>query len=159
PPPRDYSNGSTYQPPSAVRQDNPAPKNQPPSQTQDVYVPPPSFTSSTSMPKPAKPARDANAPNRRDDRSGSNYPAQGNGSVFIRTPLPEPPRQEAFDESDFSQANQPPPSQNRTNVARAEQSSTGSGQEVLARLIIERGGRIGKEFLITGVETSIGRWD
>lgn len=161
PPPqrRDYSNGSAYQPPSAVQQDIPAQKNPPPAQTQDVYVPsPPSFTSSTSMPKPAKPARDANAPNRRDDSSGGNYQAQGNGSVFIRTPLPEPPKQEAFDEREFPQAN-PPPSQNRTNVARVEQSSAGASQDALARLIIERGGRIGKEFLITGVETSIGRWD
>ncbi len=30
---------------------------------------------------------------------------------------------------------------------------------VLARLIIERGGRIGKEFPITGIEANIGRWD
>jgi len=29
----------------------------------------------------------------------------------------------------------------------------------LARLIIERGGRIGKEFPISGIETNIGRWD
>jgi pSer/pThr/pTyr-binding forkhead associated (FHA) protein len=29
----------------------------------------------------------------------------------------------------------------------------------LARLIIERGGRIGKEFPITGIEANIGRWD
>jgi hypothetical protein len=30
---------------------------------------------------------------------------------------------------------------------------------VMARLVIERGGRIGKEFPITGIETNIGRWD
>jgi hypothetical protein len=29
----------------------------------------------------------------------------------------------------------------------------------LARLVIERGGRIGKEFPIIGIETNIGRWD
>ncbi len=151
PPRRDYSNGAAYQPPSAVRQDNPAPKH-PPSSTQDVYAPsPPSFTTSTSMPKPAKPARDAGSPGRRDDSSG-------NGSIFIRNPLPEPPPQEAYEERDFSPANQPPASPNRTSVARIEQSSI-SGQEILARLVIERGGRIGKEFVITGVETSIGRWD
>jgi len=33
------------------------------------------------------------------------------------------------------------------------------GAQALARLIIERGGRIGKEFPITGIETNIGRWD
>lgn len=156
PPRRDYANGSAYQPPSAVRQDAPAQKNQP-SQTQDVFLPsPPSFTTSTSMPKPAMPARDANAPNRRDDSSG-NYTSQGNGSVFIKNPLPEPPRQEVFDES-LAPPNQPP-QQNRTNVARVESSSANSSAEALARLVIERGGRIGKEFVITGVETSIGRWD
>ena len=30
---------------------------------------------------------------------------------------------------------------------------------MLARLTIERGGRIGKEFPIMGIETNIGRWD
>jgi len=29
----------------------------------------------------------------------------------------------------------------------------------LARLIVERGGRIGKEFAVNGIETNIGRWD
>ena len=29
----------------------------------------------------------------------------------------------------------------------------------LARLIVERGGRVGREFPITGIETNIGRWD
>src|SRR5262249_3901450 len=62
-----------------------------------------------------------------------------------------------FDDS-LAPPNQPP-SQNRTNVARMESSSANSSQEALARLVIERGGRIGKEFMITGVETSIGRWD
>jgi hypothetical protein len=33
------------------------------------------------------------------------------------------------------------------------------GSRALARLIIERGGRIGKEFPIIGIETNIGRWD
>jgi pSer/pThr/pTyr-binding forkhead associated (FHA) protein len=28
-----------------------------------------------------------------------------------------------------------------------------------ARLILERGGRVGKEFPVAGVETNIGRWD
>jgi pSer/pThr/pTyr-binding forkhead associated (FHA) protein len=28
-----------------------------------------------------------------------------------------------------------------------------------AKLVIERGGRVGKEFPITGIETNIGRWD
>ena len=30
---------------------------------------------------------------------------------------------------------------------------------VTARLLIERGGRVGSEFSITGIETNIGRWD
>ena len=28
-----------------------------------------------------------------------------------------------------------------------------------ARLVVERGGRVGREFVITGIETNIGRWD
>jgi hypothetical protein len=28
-----------------------------------------------------------------------------------------------------------------------------------ARLVVERGGRVGREFTITGIETNIGRWD
>lgn len=38
----------------------------------------------------------------------------------------------------------------------ADQAPTPAGG---ARLVIERGGRVGKEFVITGGETNIGRWD
>jgi pSer/pThr/pTyr-binding forkhead associated (FHA) protein len=33
------------------------------------------------------------------------------------------------------------------------------GPRVTARLIIERGGRVGREFAVTNSETNIGRWD
>jgi serine/threonine-protein kinase len=41
-------------------------------------------------------------------------------------------------------------------VASPQAAEKGS---VAARLVIERGGRIGKEFAISGGETNIGRWD
>jgi pSer/pThr/pTyr-binding forkhead associated (FHA) protein len=63
----------------------------------------------------------------------------------------------------------PPPAPQTYALSSAEQTggldSTGGphqehdGSRVLARLIIERGGRIGKEFPIMGIETNIGRWD
>jgi pSer/pThr/pTyr-binding forkhead associated (FHA) protein len=63
----------------------------------------------------------------------------------------------------------PPPSQQTYALSSPEptgnlDSDGGSLQErdvsrAMARLIIERGGRIGKEFPIVGIETNIGRWD
>jgi len=48
-----------------------------------------------------------------------------------------------------------------SNTGSLESSSSGSNGEVKvkARLVVERGGRIGREFPITGIETNIGRWD
>jgi len=37
--------------------------------------------------------------------------------------------------------------------------SSNDNPRATARLIIERGGRVGREFTITGIETNIGRWD
>jgi pSer/pThr/pTyr-binding forkhead associated (FHA) protein len=43
------------------------------------------------------------------------------------------------------------------------QSQDTSDQSVVSRtaakLVLQRGGRVGKEFVITGIETNIGRWD
>ena len=45
----------------------------------------------------------------------------------------------------------------------AQQSQDISDQSVVSRtaakLVLQRGGRVGKEFVITGIETNIGRWD
>ncbi|MBI3652483.1 MAG: FHA domain-containing protein [Acidobacteria bacterium] len=49
----------------------------------------------------------------------------------------------------------------RTEAFKAEEKNpaASSHADVNARLIIERGGRVGREFSVTGIETSIGRWD
>ena len=92
---------------------------------------PPSFTASTSIPKPAKPARDV--------KQGQpvSLESVGPSKTLVLS------------------------SRGRTDALRSEQTSTVTGKtpRVLAKLVIERGGRIGKEYPITGVESHIGRWD
>jgi serine/threonine-protein kinase len=46
-----------------------------------------------------------------------------------------------------------------TEVLGSKPDARADKPRALAKLVIERGGRIGKEFLITGPETHIGRWD
>jgi hypothetical protein len=61
----------------------------------------------------------------------------------------------------------PPPSPQTFALSSAPETDELSGASLdeidasraLARLIIERGGRIGREFPIIGIETNIGRWD
>jgi pSer/pThr/pTyr-binding forkhead associated (FHA) protein len=52
-------------------------------------------------------------------------------------------------------------SRGRTDSIRSEASGLARGQNdsAAAKLVLERGGRVGKEFPITGAETNIGRWD
>ena len=50
----------------------------------------------------------------------------------------------------------PTPSPVPGNENASPKAPAGAG---VARLIIERGGRIGKEFAVAGGETNIGRWD
>jgi hypothetical protein len=93
--------------------------------TADLMKPPgaPSFTSSTSNPKPAMPA----APTSADG-----------GTLYLS-----------------SNTNQGAPAQASANRPADAPTPQPGG----ARLIIERGGRVGKEFVISGGETNIGRWD
>jgi pSer/pThr/pTyr-binding forkhead associated (FHA) protein len=93
--------------------------------TADLMRPPgaPSFTSSTSNPKPAMPA----AP-----------PGADGGTLYLS-----------------SNTNQGAPAQASANRPADAPAPQPGG----ARLIIERGGRVGKEFAISGGETNIGRWD
>ncbi|HSB09600.1 MAG TPA: FHA domain-containing protein [Blastocatellia bacterium] len=138
-----------YQPPSAVESD-------PLGSTMDGPLPaPPSFTTSTSIPKPAMPARErksgvdsrpGNANARRsltNERSGPAFGLNDKRNRPAHVPqtyaLSSPPQTGELD-SDAAG--------NRTVDVRS-----------LARLIVERGGRIGKEFPVNGIETNIGRWD
>jgi hypothetical protein len=150
-----------YNPPSAVQEQSIPPEANVPSpiasNTQESFVPsPPSFTTSTSMPKPAMPARQA------EKRSGSDMPpvpsakpaAYSNGvpeAAHRDNGEPKPPSAQTYALS----------ARGRTEAFKAEDNniSLSGNQETNARLIIERGGRVGREFSITGIETSIGRWD
>lgn len=155
------SEPSTYEPPSAV-QSEPAPAN-----TLDGALPsPPSFTTSTSVPKAAKPARQprrneahgqdlarqsGNSPARRGEtmeRSAPNYNSDETRADSLRSGSRAP---QTFALS----------SQARRDVLDADRSVTPvTGDSGLnARLVVERGGRVGREFTITGIETNIGRWD
>jgi hypothetical protein len=143
-----------YQPPSAV--DSEAMN----SSTMEGPLPaPPSFTTSTSVPKPAMPARDRrSAVNPRissvnarrgqtNERSGPAY--RSNEKAPDHSLPPSSPQTFALSspEQTGDLESSGAPLQDR-DAARA-----------MARLIIERGGRIGKEFPILGIETNIGRWD
>jgi pSer/pThr/pTyr-binding forkhead associated (FHA) protein len=110
---------------------------------------PPSFTTSTSIPKPALPARDRRKPEVREVKSGPRI--TGERKV-----------------ADFSEDRRRRKSSPQHTIALSSQGKTGdlgandsgeSGPAGRARLLVERGGRVGREFSITGIETNIGRWD
>jgi hypothetical protein len=139
-----------YQPPSAVESEPIA------SNTMDGPLPaPPSFTTSTSIPKPAMPARErkptsdsrpSNANPRRssltNERSSPAFPANEKRSK----PAPSPQ----------TYALSSPP---QTGELDSDGAANSTGGRLPARLIIERGGRVGKEFHVSGIEINIGRWD
>ena len=140
-----------YQPPSAV-------DNEPiDSGTIESPLPaPPSFTTSTSVPKPATPARERRPPV--DSRRGNANARRGqtnerSGPAFKSNERPDhsvPPSQHTFALS----------SPSHTSALDSDDALLQENDvRALARLIIERGGRIGKEFPISGIETNIGRWD
>lgn len=141
-----------YEPPSAV-------DNEPiGSNTMDGPLPaPPSFTTSTSIPKPATPARERRPAV--DSRLGKANARRG------KTNERSGP---AFKSNEQRADHSVPPSQNTFALSSPSRTSALDSEDALlqendvpalARLIIERGGRIGREFPINGIETNIGRWD
>lgn len=104
--------------------------------TADLMRPPgaPSFASSSVTPRPAVPA---------NPQSGSADQTLQMSST-AQTPAPT------------SGPTPAPNGQNAKDGARPQPPQPGQG---VARLVIERGGRIGKEFAVAGGETNIGRWD
>lgn len=138
--PRGRSGPPIYQPPSAVQNDRV------PSKTVEGPPPaPPSFTTSTAMPKPAIPARDARGGRSGERITGSRAKPESNTGGRV---VSGPSRTYILS------------SKGRTDTLRSEGAEPESpGARVVARLVIERGGRIGKEFPISGIETNIGRWD
>ncbi|HWP43235.1 MAG TPA: FHA domain-containing protein, partial [Blastocatellia bacterium] len=152
-------------PPSAVPSE--------PAQSNTIEGPPllpPSFTTSTSIPKPALPVRDQRPPDSRvgDAGSGSGHhilsrrqndsspPAHGHRNAAEHRAV-EPPRSMPPGDSSGAYGF----SRGGTDELESHRPGPNSPEHprIMARLVIERGGRIGKEFPITGIETNIGRWD
>jgi len=144
---------------------------------------PPSFTTSTSIPKPATPARDAHGDESRkgDARKADGAPAPER-RLLTRDRAEFPNRQRNLNGAEGrppdgkagnSKPSDPPPqkegpgktfilsSRGRTEALQPEQPAPVAPDKprITARLVIERGGRIGREFPIAGIETNIGRWD
>jgi len=147
------TNPPAYMPPSSSRQpvrngDSGAAGQQPRqsrndqvqqfSQAGDRVPAPPSFTTSTSVPKPARPVSD------------QRQPPAGSGSPQSGAPAePQRPGQTLVLAS-----------RGRTDALRPDdQQNQQSEVKMSCKLVIERGGRIGKEFPVTATETNIGRWD
>jgi FHA domain len=151
-----------YQPPSAV------PIDPLPAGTMEGPPPtPPSFTKSTSVPKPAMPAR-LPIGTEPGETSGDSGPR-----IFSRIKDDsDRVRVVKFDSSDnrsVDRSEKPArrggsrtyalPS--RTDPLQADRAQVGDSDsfEMAAKLVVERGGRVGREYPITGIETNIGRWD
>ncbi len=168
------STQSAYAPPSSFSQPVAAQTVTPPA----PVPPPPTFTRDTVSPKPATPYTPPPPPVYQPAQSSNqeSKPAQASTNA---TPAKPPSNSQA--------GNQPPPSV--TSVAAPNQTATFNGPtgnlkgnpyspeggkqasknasmsagveqpSIRAKLIIQRGGKIGKEFPIAGTESMIGRWD
>jgi len=141
--------GPIFQPPSAVQRESGR------SNTIEGPLPaPPSFTTSTSIPKPALPARDRRKPEVKNEASPS---PRITGERAAHDFSSEPPGTNRH----AKPSQQTIALSSASDTGSLEQQPSGSNGEVKvkARLVVERGGRIGREFPITGIETNIGRWD
>jgi hypothetical protein len=108
------------------------------SQSSDGVPSPPSFTNSTSVPKPARPLN--------DQRQALGAAGQPPASLPAEPPRPGQTLVLA--------------SRGRTDALRPDQAEGQQTENKMScKLVIERGGRVGKEFSVTGAETHIGRWD
>lgn len=155
-----------YEPPSAV-DSNPVPSNT----SEGPPIAPPSFTTSTSIPKPAMPARDQRKPDSRGEGVTDPTPDNSNRRRSVTDEHPglnkrlsersSEPYQPASPRQPASPQTYALSSRGRTDSIDQEHPGALAmdNPRVTAKLVIERGGRIGKEFPITGIETNIGRWD
>jgi FHA domain len=156
--PQSRGRQSFFQPPSAVENEAP-----PPNTNEGPPIAPPSFTTSTSIPKPAMPVRERRNEPRRAEPPAAAAPPPGNNSnrrpnatderQAYSPPAPEPPRPGGQTYALLSRG--------RTDemLPDGNDSALMDNPRVTARLVVERGGRVGREFAITGIETNIGRWD
>lgn len=112
-------------------------QREPLSQGVDRAPSPPSFTTSTSVPRPARPLN--------DQRQAQGIGAQPPAGVQAESARPET----------LVLA-----SRGRTDALRSEEAQARqTDSRMSCKLVIERGGRVGKEFAVTSPETHIGRWD
>lgn len=150
-----------YTPPSAVESEPVA------ANSLDGALPsPPSFTTSTSVPKAAKPARqprrnEARAP----DLARQSHNSQARRGETMERSAPSFKSDETVADPVRSGSRAPktfalssPARRDGRDQDRSVQPATGDSG-LNARLVVERGGRVGREFAITGIETNIGRWD
>ena len=157
PPPRSRKRESAapaYQPPSAVESEVVS------SNTMDGPLPaPPSFTTSTSIPRPATPARDRRpaAESRPSNSSARRGQTNERAGPAFKSNERRPQQRSAVPPLQTFALTTPPQTGELESDAAAVLES--DAPHVLARLIVERGGRIGREFSIAGIETNIGRWD
>jgi hypothetical protein len=150
--------------------------------TQVAPPPPPSFTKDTITPKPAtpytpppppvRPAVDR-APDRNVDRvmdqtlnqaapQASGFPSPPSVSEVAanksQSGVQTPNQTTAFNGQTTSmRGGAPNADSGKQQVMRDENS--GASPPAPAKLIIQRGGKVGKEFPIAGTESMIGRWD
>ncbi|QQS46804.1 MAG: FHA domain-containing protein [Acidobacteriota bacterium] len=121
---------SSYIPPPPQLPSQMTAQNSPP--------PPPSFTRDAGTPKPATPYTPPPPPVRQPTSVAPSQPPQSPTTTF----------------------NGPTGSLKSGAEKAGGQSGSSSGESVVrAKLIIQRGGKIGKEFPIAGSESMIGRWD
>ncbi|HXG91480.1 MAG TPA: FHA domain-containing protein [Blastocatellia bacterium] len=165
-PPRKRAEPTVYQPPSAVDSDAVESNT-----SEGPVISPPSFTTSTSIPKPAMPARDRRAAETREPLSAAeSRPSNQNGlhgqtdeSSALRSGERRPVEAYRQDRPSQPASNQTFALSSASHTDPLDQSHMdrlmSDNPRVTAKLVIERGGRVGKEFPITGIETNIGRWD
>lgn len=135
----DPEGSGPYRPGNQIRPQPPLPVDAKRQARIEAPLPsPPSFTTSTSIPRPARPARDP----RLNQQAPNEKPVGG----FSPEPL-APGRTLVLS------------SRGRTDALRSDPGKSNMGASVASKLVIERGGRIGREFAIATAETHIGRWD
>ncbi len=139
-----------------------------------VPPPPPAFTRDTVTPKPATPYTPPPPPVYQPAQA-SNQNAAASGSATQSAPQaanqipPLPPvstsvgtlnQTATFNGPTGNLKNTPySPDNNQQPVMNAQHSHSNEAPSVRAKLVIQRGGKIGKEFPIVGIESMIGRWD
>ncbi|HVG19206.1 MAG TPA: zinc ribbon domain-containing protein, partial [Blastocatellia bacterium] len=151
-----------YQPPPSAVGNDAAPSNT----SEGPPIAPPSFTTSTSIPKPAMPARDQRKPEPRGDGRPDALPDNSNRRRGVTDEHPVLNNRLSERSSEPYAPGPPRPPAAPQTYALTSRGRTDSidpehpgalavdNPRVTAKLIIERGGRIGREFPITGIETN-----